>query len=106
MRASIVALEGNGPSPTTGVMPFTAEAKAALDGANAEALKRGHTIIDPAHVLLALLDAGGGATRALREAGAIPGEVRERANAVAGGAAAPPSASVGITRRRCATVHR
>ena len=92
VRASIVALEGNGPSSTTGVMPFSAEAKAALDGANAEALKRGHTTIDPAHVLLALLDAGGGATRALREAGAIPGEVRERANAVAGGELPPPSA--------------
>ena len=63
VRASVVALEGNGPSPTTGVMPFTAEAKAALDGANAEALKRGHTIIEPAHLLLALLDAGAPACR-------------------------------------------
>ena len=73
-----------------GMVPFTSEAKAALDGANVAALKRGHTIIDPAHVLLAVLDAGGGAGRALREARAIPGEVRERANAAAG--AAPPPA--------------
>jgi len=49
--------------------------------AREEALKRGHTVIDEAHLLLALVDAGGGATRALREAGAIPGEVRERADA-------------------------
>ena len=90
VRAAVVALLGNGPAQPEGVMPFTAEAKAALEGANDEALKRGHTIIDAAHLLLAVLDAGGGATRALREAGAIPGDVRERANVVAGSAPQPP----------------
>jgi ATP-dependent Clp protease ATP-binding subunit ClpA len=85
VRASVVALEGSAPvRDADGMIALTAEAKAALEGANAEALRRGHTIIDPAHLLLALLDAGGGATRALREAGAIPGDVRERANATAG----------------------
>jgi len=98
VRASVVALEGNAPvQPEEGMMPFTAEAKAALEGANDEALRRGHTIIDEAHLLLALLDAGGGATRALREAGAIPGEVRERANATAGGAPQPTRAAPGAT---------
>ena len=35
-------------------------------------------------MLLALIDVGGGGGRAPREAGAIPSEVRERANAAAG----------------------
>ncbi len=94
VRASVVALEGSAPAQGDEMMPFTAEGKAALEGANGEALRRGHTIIDPAHLLLALLDAGGGATRALRESGAIPGEVRERADAVAGSAPAPPPGGV------------
>lgn len=89
VRASVVALEGSAPALGDGMMPFSAEGKAALEGANSEALRRGHTAIDPAHLLLALLDAGGGATRALRESGAIPGDVRERAEAAAGAAPQP-----------------
>ena len=96
VRAAVVGLQGNGPVQPEGVMPFSAEAKVALEGANDEALKRGHTIIDVAHLLLAVLDAGGGATRALREAGAIPGDVRERANAAAGSAPQPaPGPTIG-----------
>jgi ATP-dependent Clp protease ATP-binding subunit ClpA len=83
VRAAVVALQGTG-TPSSDPVPFSAEAKAALEGANGEALALGHTVIDPAHILLALLDAGGGGARALREAGAIPGEVRERATAAAG----------------------
>jgi ATP-dependent Clp protease ATP-binding subunit ClpA len=96
VRSSVVALEGSAPVRSSGMMALSVAAKAALEGANGEALKRGHTIIDPAHLLLSLLDSGGGATRALREAGATPGEVRERANAAAGSGswpAQPPAGS-------------
>lgn len=89
VRAAVVALLGNGPEPTSGMLPFSAEAIAAVTGANTQALSLGHTTIDPAHLLLALLDAGGGGARALREAGAIPSELRGRASAVAGSPAAP-----------------
>lgn len=84
LRATVVALQGSGPAPVTGPVPFSAEATAALGAANGQALALGQTTIDPAHVLLALLDAGGGGMRALRETGAIPSEVRERARATAG----------------------
>lgn len=92
IRAAVVALLGNGPKPTSGMLPFSAEAIAAVTGANTQALSLGHTTIDPAHLLLALLDAGGSGARALREAGAIPSELRERASAVAG---SPPAPSPG-----------
>jgi ATP-dependent Clp protease ATP-binding subunit ClpA len=82
LRAAIVALTGIG-TPSDDPVPMSADGKAALEGANTQALRLGHTTIDPAHLLLALIEVGGGA-RALREAGAIPSEVRERANAAAG----------------------
>ena len=84
LRASVVALHGSSPARSGDELPISAEAKAALEGANARALALGHTTIDPAHLVLAVLAAGGGATRALREAGAPPGAVRERATAAAG----------------------
>ena len=84
LRASVVALHGSSPPRSGDQLPISTETKAALEGANARALALGHTTIDPAHLLLAVLDAGGGAARALREAGAPPGAVRERATAAAG----------------------
>lgn len=84
LRASVVALHGSSPARKTDPLPISTETKAALEGANARALALGHTTIDAAHLLLAVLDAGGGAARALREAGAPPGAVRERATAAAG----------------------
>jgi len=94
LRAAVVALTGSRPARTGDPMPISAEAKAAFEGANAQALSRGHTTIDAAHLLLALLDAGGGVPRALREAGAPPGAVRERAAAGAGAnAGSPPHAT-------------
>jgi len=86
LRASVVALHGSSPPRSGDQLPISTETKAALEGANARALALGHTTIDPAHLLLAVLDAGGGAARALREAGAPPGAVRERATAAAGSA--------------------
>jgi ATP-dependent Clp protease ATP-binding subunit ClpC len=83
LRATVVALHGSRPARSADPMPIGAETKAALEGANRQALLRGHTIIGPADVLLALLAVGGGAARALREAGATPTAVRERAHAAA-----------------------
>ncbi len=97
VRATVVALQGSGGTPTRDAIPFTAEATATLKGANAQALALGHTTIGIAHLLLALMEAGGGGARALREAGAIPGEVRERALAVAGGRSSPARGPVGAT---------
>ena len=84
LRASVVALHGSSPPRSDDQLPISTETKAALEGANARALALGHTTIDAAHLLLAVLDAGGGGARALREAGATPGAVRERAIAAAG----------------------
>jgi len=84
IRAAVVALQGSTTAPIRNWLPFSPEATLALEAANSQALSRGHTVIDAAHLLLALMEAGGGAARALREAGAVPGAVRERASAAAG----------------------
>jgi hypothetical protein len=83
VRAAVVAVQGVG-TPARDPVPLGADAKAAFERANAQALTLGHTTIDPAHLLLALLEIGGGGARALRESGATPGDVRERARAAAG----------------------
>jgi ATP-dependent Clp protease ATP-binding subunit ClpA len=83
VRAAVVAVQGVG-TPASDPAPIGADAKAAFERANAQALTLGHTTIDPAHLLLALLEIGGGGARALRESGATPGDVRERAKAAAG----------------------
>ncbi len=83
VRAAVVAVQGIGTSASDPA-PFSADAKAALERANRQALTVGHTTIDPAHLLLALLEVGGSGARALRESGATPGDVRERAKAAAG----------------------
>jgi hypothetical protein len=49
---------------------------AAVERSNQQALARGHTTTDPAHPLLAVLDADGVARRVLREADLIaPGNL-------------------------------
>jgi hypothetical protein len=84
LRAAVVALGGVGVGTSGEWMPFSSEAKAALEGANTQALGLGHTTIEPAHVLLAVLDADGPARRVLRESELIVADVRERAIAAAG----------------------
>jgi ATP-dependent Clp protease ATP-binding subunit ClpA len=100
LRAAVVGLDGIGDSGPGEMLQFTAEALAALEGANGQALARGHTTIDPAHLLLAVLDADGVARRVLREADLIVADVRERADAAAGRPARAqlPSAAAGDAR--------
>jgi hypothetical protein len=96
VRAAVVALQGIG-TPSSEAIPISADAKAALEGANRQALTFGHTTIDPAHLLLALIEVGGDGARALRESGAIPGEVRERAGAAAGAGSPSAPGPIGAT---------
>lgn len=91
LRAAVVGLRGVGEDTAGELLQFTPEAKATLEGANEQALSRGHTTIDPAHLLLAVLDADGAARRVLREADLIVADVRERAEAAAGRARRPAS---------------
>lgn len=96
VRAAVVGLHGVGETAAGELLQFTPEALAALEGANEQALSRGHTTIDPAHLLLAVLGADGIARRVLREADLIVADVRERAEAAAGRTrrAAPPPGRV------------
>ncbi len=100
LRAAVVGLRGVGDDPGGEWLAFTPEAKAALEGANEQALSRGHTTIDPAHVLLAVLDADGVARRVLRETELIVADVRERAEAAAGrpGASSPAGGDARLLR--------
>lgn len=84
LRASVVAMDGVGDATPGEWLAFTPEAKAALEGANEQALSRGHTTIDPAHLLLSVLDSEGAARRILRESELTVADVRERATAAAG----------------------
>jgi len=84
LRAAVVALDGVGDATAAEMLQFSPEARAALEGANQQALQRGHTTIDPAHLLLSVLDADGVARRVLRETDLIVADVRERADAAAG----------------------
>lgn len=84
LRAAVVGLRGVGDESAAEWLAFTPDAKAALEGANEQALSRGHTTIEPAHLLLAVLDAEGVARRVLRETDLIVADVRERAEAAAG----------------------
>lgn len=84
LRAAVVALQGVGPGAEPGWTQFSAEAKAVLEGAKGQALALGHTTIEPAHVLLAVLDSEGVARRVLRESELTVADVRERAIAAAG----------------------
>ncbi len=95
LRAAVVALQGVGPGAEPGWTQFSAEAKAALEGANAQALALGHTTIGPAHLLLAVLDADGVARRVLRESELTVADVRERALQAAGRPA--PAADAGAS---------
>jgi ATP-dependent Clp protease ATP-binding subunit ClpC len=84
LRAAVVAMDGVGDATPGEWLAFTPEAKAALEGANEQALSRGHTTIDPAHLLLSVLDSEGAARRILRESELTVADVRERATAAAG----------------------
>ncbi|MEA2154041.1 MAG: hypothetical protein QOE11_181 [Solirubrobacteraceae bacterium] len=99
LRAAVVALHGVGDATPGEWLAFTPEAKAALEGANEQALSRGHTTIDPAHLLLAVLDSEGDARRIVRESELTVADVRERAVAAAGDQArradGPPPARAG-----------
>ena len=63
---------------------YTTRSREALSAAIRHAEARDNQELAPAHLLLALLDAGGGGARAVREAGAIPSELREWARGAAG----------------------
>jgi ATP-dependent Clp protease ATP-binding subunit ClpA len=84
LRAALVALHGVGSEVRQEMVQLSHDALAALEGANGQALALGHTTIDPAHLLLAVLDADGPARRVLRESGLTVAEVRDRATLTAG----------------------
>ena len=101
LRAAVVALHGVGGGTKDGWTQFGPEAQAALEASNEQALALGHTTIDPAHLLLAVLDADGAARRVLRESEATVADVRERALAAAGRpapAASGPAPPAGAPR--------
>jgi Clp amino terminal domain, pathogenicity island component len=78
VRARILELVPPGTRPPDGHMPFTPRAKRSLEEALREAVRLGHDIIGPEHLLLGLMIEGEGtAAQALAQAGADVDRVRE-----------------------------
>ena len=76
-RAEVVKIVGVGEAEpiAQGTTPFTDAAKAALDASVHEAMKLGHTQVEPEHILLGILRQRDGV--ALRVLGTGPRELRE-----------------------------
>ncbi len=66
LRDVVAELRGDPePRESPDALPFSAEARAAIETADAQATSRGHTHVRPGHVLLALLAAGTTASQVL-----------------------------------------
>ena len=79
IRRQVGEIIGHGQQPADGHLPFTPQAKKALELSLREALQLGQSYIGTEHVLLALLcESEGTAARVLAAAGADHGRVRDR----------------------------
>ena len=78
VRAQVATIVGPGEQSTSGAVPFTPSATAALDRAWNEALALGHASVDTHHVLLGLVRVKEGvAARILLEFDADPDRLRD-----------------------------
>lgn len=83
LRAAVVRIVGRGERPTSGQIPFTAQATRAIELANVEADRRQGNFVGTEHVLLGLLDqldaepAGDVALQALTKLEITTGQLRE-----------------------------
>ena len=69
---------GRGTEPTSGHVPFTADAKRAMEGSLRESIGRRHSYIGPEHLLLGLVRDENDATRMLADLGADAQRVRDQ----------------------------
>jgi ATP-dependent Clp protease ATP-binding subunit ClpA len=91
-RAAVVELVRRGDQQATGKIPFTARAKASLEGALHGADGMGHHHVGTEHLLLGLVrDKRSAAVRLLEGLGATPDKVRTAVSDHLGGAGAPAS---------------
>jgi ClpA/ClpB-like protein len=72
IRGAVVERRGIGDAAPTGEMPFTAEARGALESAGRAAVRDDDPAVAPAHILRALLELRGAAAEVLAELGADP----------------------------------
>jgi ATP-dependent Clp protease ATP-binding subunit ClpC len=76
-RAAVVAVVGLGTESPSGEIPFSPAAHDALEGAWTEAMRLGHSRVEPAHLMLAILRPQEAvARRVVVNAGATPPAVR------------------------------
>lgn len=99
-RTAVVALVGRGDEQPTGQIPFTARAKASLEGALAEAVGMGHQYIGTEHLLLGLMrDESSAAVRILGELGAARDVVRTAVVEHLGGVPARPASAYVVLKQ-------
>jgi ATP-dependent Clp protease ATP-binding subunit ClpC len=114
MRQAVQDTIGRGVQPReSGHIPFTPQAKKALELSLRESMQLGHEYIGTEHILLALIREGGGAAQLLAGAGVDLDRVRQQViellygHREAGVAAAPPPASADeLTGRLISIVKR
>jgi ATP-dependent Clp protease ATP-binding subunit ClpC len=79
VRKRIDDIVGKGTAPAAGPIPFVPRAKRVLQLAVGEAETMGHHLVDPEHIVLAILAEGEGvAARILRDLGVSEQAVRDR----------------------------
>ena len=77
-RAQVMRIVGLPDTPAPPSLPLTPPARDALGGALREAIQVGETTVSSEHILLAVLrERDGVAVRVLRDAGVVPGRLRE-----------------------------
>jgi ATP-dependent Clp protease ATP-binding subunit ClpC len=74
----VEAIAGRGTEPTPSHVPFTEDARRALERSLEESLGLGHDYIGPEHILLALMRDENDAARMVSDLGAEPQDVRDR----------------------------
>jgi hypothetical protein len=90
IRGVVAERRGVGDEPTPAQVPFTAEARGALESAGRAAVRDGNRVVLPAHILRSLLELRGAAAQILAEVGADPAAAIDAAIGGAGAGAPRP----------------
>jgi ATP-dependent Clp protease ATP-binding subunit ClpC len=105
IRGALVERRGIGTEAPPAEVPFTAEARGALESAERATARDGHPLVQPAHILRALLELRGPAAEILAGLGVDPTTAIGAATGTAAGATAGGGAGAGAGAAPGAAAH-